>query len=73
MSWQESVKVALCFGWIDGIRKGIDEVCYANRFTPRKPKSNWSAINIKNVEDLITAGLMQPSGLKAFNARKVKQ
>lgn len=69
-TWSETVDQALCFGWIDGIRKNIDHISYTNRFTPRNPKSTWSAINIKKVEDLISKGLMQPAGLKAFELRK---
>ena len=70
MAWSESVDQALCFGWIDGVRKSIDEESYSIRFTPRKPTSIWSAINIKKVEDFIKAGLMTPEGLKAFELRK---
>lgn len=70
MTWSESVDQALCFGWIDGVRKSIDEESYSIRFTPRKPTSIWSAINIKKVEDLTEAGLMTPQGLKAFELRK---
>jgi uncharacterized protein YdeI (YjbR/CyaY-like superfamily) len=70
MSWSESVDQALCFGWIDGVRRSIDEESYCNRFTPRKSTSNWSAINIKKVEDLTRAGLMAPAGLLAFSKRK---
>lgn len=66
MSWSESVDQALCFGWIDGIRKSIDKESYCIRFTPRKPNSIWSAINIKKIEVLTNAGLMKPEGLKAF-------
>jgi len=69
MSWSESVDEAICFGWIDGIRKSIDEESYCNRFTPRNPKSNWSAINIKKVEELIRQGKMMPAGLAAFEKR----
>lgn len=70
MTWQESVDQALCFGWIDGIRQSVDENRYMNRFTPRKPSSTWSAVNIRNVERLKAAGLMHPAGLKAYEARK---
>ena len=69
MSWSESVDQALCFGWIDGIRRSIDEESYTIRFTPRKKSSIWSAINIKKVEELTKAGLMLPEGLKAFELR----
>lgn len=69
MTWSESVDQALCFGWIDGIRKSIDENSYMIRFTPRNPKSNWSAINIKKANALIKSGLMQPEGLAMFKKR----
>lgn len=70
IDWPESVDEALCFGWIDGIRKSIDEESYKIRFTPRKPGSIWSAVNIRNVEKLVTESRMRPAGLKAFEARK---
>jgi len=70
ITWPESVDEALCFGWIDGIRKSIDEVSYKIRFTPRRPGSIWSAVNIKRVEELTANDLMQPSGIKAFEKRK---
>jgi uncharacterized protein YdeI (YjbR/CyaY-like superfamily) len=69
ITWSEAVDQALCFGWIDGVRRSIDKDSYCNRFTPRRPGSNWSAINIKKVEDLTKKGLMQPPGLKAFEDR----
>jgi uncharacterized protein YdeI (YjbR/CyaY-like superfamily) len=69
MTWSESVDQALCFGWIDGIRKSIDQESYSIRFTPRKPTSIWSAINIKKVEELNKAGLMTVEGQKAFDLR----
>src|SRR3954453_7810215 len=65
LTWPESVDEALCFGWIDGIRKSIDEMSYTVRFTPRRRKSIWSAINITRVSDLTGKGLMQPAGLRA--------
>ncbi len=67
ITWPESVDEALCFGWIDGIRRSIDEISYSIRFTPRNPKSIWSAINIKKVENLSKLGLMKPAGIAAFN------
>jgi uncharacterized protein YdeI (YjbR/CyaY-like superfamily) len=70
MTWSQSVDQALCFGWIDGIRKSIDKESYSIRFTPRRSNSNWSAININKAEELTKAGLMKPSGLKAFSLRK---
>jgi len=69
ITWPESVDEALCFGWIDGIRKSIDEESYQIRFTPRKPGSVWSAVNIRNVERLIKEERMQPAGLKAYELR----
>ncbi|MFN7966028.1 MAG: YdeI/OmpD-associated family protein [Acidobacteriota bacterium] len=70
ITWPESVDEALCFGWIDGIRKRLDEVSYTIRFTPRRPGSIWSAVNIKRVEVLTEEGRMRPAGVKAFAARK---
>lgn len=71
MSWSESVDEAICYGWIDGVRKSIDEESYSIRFTPRKPKSIWSAVNIKKVEDLTREGRMMPAGIAIFNKREV--
>ena len=70
ITWPESVDEALCFGWIDGIRKSIDAESYKIRFTPRKPGSIWSAVNMRNVERLIKAKRMHPAGSKAYAARK---
>lgn len=70
ITWPESVDEALCFGWIDGIRKSIDEESYQIRFTPRKPGSIWSAVNIRNAEKLIEQKRMEPAGLKTYQARK---
>jgi uncharacterized protein YdeI (YjbR/CyaY-like superfamily) len=70
ITWPESVDEALCFGWIDGIRKSIDDLSYKIRFTPRKPRSTWSAVNTKRAQELVDQGLMTPAGLKAFAARK---
>ena len=70
MTWSESVDQALCFGWIDGVRRKIDEESYCNRFTPRKPSSNWSAVNIAKVAVLTEKGLMKPAGIAAFEKRK---
>lgn len=69
MTWSQSVDEAICFGWIDGIRKSIDEERYCIRFTPRNPRSIWSKINIKKVEELTRKGLMAQAGLKAFSFR----
>jgi uncharacterized protein YdeI (YjbR/CyaY-like superfamily) len=70
ITWPQAVDQALCFGWIDGIRKSIDDVSYKIRFTPRRPRSIWSAVNIKRTGELIEQRLMQPAGLKAFVARE---
>jgi uncharacterized protein YdeI (YjbR/CyaY-like superfamily) len=69
ITWPESVDQALCFGWIDGIRKGVDEISYQIRFTPRRRGSIWSAINIKRAKELVRQKQMRPTGLKAFAAR----
>ena len=69
MSWSESVDEALCFGWIDGVRKGIDDESYSIRFTPRKRTSIWSAINIAKFHQLQAQGRMTPAGEKAFSHR----
>jgi uncharacterized protein YdeI (YjbR/CyaY-like superfamily) len=70
ITWPESVDAALSFGWIDGVRKRVDDVSYTIRFTPRRPTSIWSSINIKRVQVLSRAGLISPAGLKAFEARR---
>ncbi|HEU0207720.1 MAG TPA: YdeI/OmpD-associated family protein [Candidatus Udaeobacter sp.] len=69
ITWPESVDQALCFGWIDGIRKSVDEISYQIRFTPRRRGSIWSAINIKRARELVRQKQMRPTGLKAFAAR----
>jgi uncharacterized protein YdeI (YjbR/CyaY-like superfamily) len=66
MTWTESVDQALCFGWIDSVRKSLGPDSYMNRFTPRTSRSNWSAVNIKRARELIDLGLMRPAGLRAF-------
>ena len=73
ITWPESVDEALCFGWIDGLRKNVDEDSYMIRFSPRKPGSIWSAVNIRNAERLIEERRMQPAGLKAYEARKANR
>lgn len=70
ITWPESVDQALCFGWIDGIRKSIDEISYSIRFTPRKPGSIWSKVNITRAQALIAQGQMLPVGLRAYEARR---
>ena len=69
LTWSTSVDVALCFGWIDGIRKTIDKQSYKIRFTPRKITSVWSAVNVKKVKALIQLGKMKPAGMHVFNNR----
>lgn len=71
MTWSQSVDQALCFGWIDGIRRSIDKESYCIRFTPRRPTSIWSAVNINKMETLIKQGLMQPAGLEIYKQRKM--
>jgi uncharacterized protein YdeI (YjbR/CyaY-like superfamily) len=70
ITWPESVDEALCFGWIDGVRKSLDEQSYVIRFSPRKPNSIWSAVNIRNMERLIKEDRVQTAGMKAYAARK---
>jgi uncharacterized protein YdeI (YjbR/CyaY-like superfamily) len=70
ITWSESVDEALCVGWIDGIRKRIDATAYTIRFTPRKPTSVWSRINVNKVATLKKAGRMRSEGLKAFAKRR---
>jgi uncharacterized protein YdeI (YjbR/CyaY-like superfamily) len=69
LTWPESIDEALCFGWIDGVRRSIDAVSYEVRFTPRRPGSIWSAVNIDRVSALTAAGRMTPAGLAAFALR----
>src|SRR5262245_8585142 len=70
MTWPQSVEEALCFGWIDGIRTRLDDDRYCIRFTPRRPHSTWSAINIRNIRALIDQGRVHSAGLKAFRSRR---
>jgi len=69
ITWPEAVDEALCVGWIDGVRTGIDDARYKIRFTPRKASSHWSAVNIARVAQLTTEGRMQPAGIAAFERR----
>jgi uncharacterized protein YdeI (YjbR/CyaY-like superfamily) len=73
ITYPEAVDQALCFGWIDGIKKKVDELSYTNRFTPRKSKSIWSSINTKRVKELTQLGFMHSSGLQVFNQRDKKK
>lgn len=68
ITWPESVDQALCYGWIDGLRKRLDDERYVIRFTPRRPGSIWSAVNTRRADELIARGLMQPAGLAAYEA-----
>lgn len=70
LTWAESVDEALCCGWIDGIRKRVDDERYTIRFTPRKPGSIWSAINLRRAEELLAAGRMRARGVEAFRNRR---
>src|SRR5437764_13141008 len=65
ITWPELVDEALCFGWIDGVRRGIDDESYSIRLTPRKQASTWSSVNIKRVGELTNEGRMRPAGLAA--------
>lgn len=69
MTWPESVDEALCYGWIDGLRRSIDEEAYQIRFTPRRARSHWSRVNLERVAALIGESRMAPSGLAAYEAR----
>ncbi|WP_259015694.1 YdeI/OmpD-associated family protein [Emticicia fluvialis] len=70
LTWSESVDQALCFGWIDGVRRSVNHESYCIRFTPRKPGSNWSTVNINKMEEMIPKGLVKSAGLKAYHKRK---
>jgi uncharacterized protein YdeI (YjbR/CyaY-like superfamily) len=69
ITWPEAVDQALCFGWIDSVRRRVDDASYCNRFTPRKARSTWSAVNVKRMKELIAEGLVVPAGLAAFERR----
>jgi uncharacterized protein YdeI (YjbR/CyaY-like superfamily) len=73
MTWSESVDEALCFGWIDGVRRGAGADAYTIRFTPRKPASTWSKVNVAKVEALTKAGRMRPAGVAAFERRTAER
>lgn len=72
IGYREALDEALCFGWIDGVRRSLDDDSFTQRFTPRKARSNWSSVNIKRVQELIAEGRMHSAGLAAFNARDAK-
>ena len=69
ITWPEAVDQALWFGWIDGVRRRIDDASYSIRFTPRKPRSTWSAVNLKRMKELVDEDLVAPAGLAAFERR----
>jgi uncharacterized protein YdeI (YjbR/CyaY-like superfamily) len=69
LTWAQSVDEALCFGWIDGVRRRIDDERYSIRFTPRSPRSRWSRVNVERVAELTREGRMRPAGEAAFAAR----
>jgi uncharacterized protein YdeI (YjbR/CyaY-like superfamily) len=73
MTWTEAVREALCFGWIDGIRRSLGDESYTIRFTPRNPRSNWSSLNVRHVEELIREGRMTPAGLAAYGSRTAER
>lgn len=73
LSWPEAVDEALCVGWIDGVRRRVDEDRYCIRFTPRRSRSLWSAVNVRRAQALIAAGRMLPAGLAAFAAREERR
>lgn len=73
ITWPEAVDQALCFGWIDARRQGLDDVSYVIRFTARRPRSIWSSVNIARVKELTRLGLMEPAGLRAFEKRTEKR
>ena len=73
ITYAEALDEALCFGWIDGVRKSFAETSYTIRFTPRKPRSIWSNVNVRHVERLKKAGRMQPPGLEAYERRDAKR
>lgn len=72
LTWPQSVDEALCYGWIDGVRRSLGETSYTIRFTPRRPTSHWSSVNIKRVAELIAEKRMRPAGLAAWGRRTEK-
>ncbi len=69
LTYLQALDEALCFGWIDGVKKKLDDESYTNRFTPRKPRSTWSLVNLNRADELIRLGLMAPRGRAALEAR----
>ena len=70
ITWPQSVEQALCFGWIDGVRRSLGDDSYTIRFTPRRPSSTWSRTNLEKVEELKRLGLMRPAGLRVYEERR---
>ena len=70
ITYSQALDEALCWGWIDGVRRALDEDSFTQRFTPRRPKSNWSDVNVRHVERLMSEGRMKPPGLAAFRGRE---
>jgi uncharacterized protein YdeI (YjbR/CyaY-like superfamily) len=70
ITWPESVEEALCFGWIDGVRRSLDHESYTIRFSPRKPNSTWSRVNLEKVEELRRRERMRPAGLRVYEERR---
>jgi uncharacterized protein YdeI (YjbR/CyaY-like superfamily) len=70
VTYREAVDQGLCFGWIDGLTKRVDDASYMIRFTPRRPRSNWSETNVARVEELRAQGLVHEAGLRAFERRR---
>ncbi|MGE5234059.1 MAG: YdeI/OmpD-associated family protein [Acidobacteriota bacterium] len=73
VTWPEAVDEALCFGWIDGVRKSLGEESYMIRFTPRRARSVWSAVNLRRIEELRRLGRLRPAGLRALEERDLKR
>lgn len=71
IGYKEALDESLCYGWIDGVRRSLDDDSFTQRFTPRKPRSNWSKVNINRANELEAEGEMRPAGLAAFRARDV--
>lgn len=70
ITWSQALDEALCYGWVDSVRKSVDERRFMNRFTPRRPSNNWSEVNIRRVEELTKQRRMRAPGRKAFEARQ---
>ena len=73
LTYAEALDEALCYGWIDGVRKNLDETSYTIRFTPRKARSIWSLVNVRHVERLTKEGRMRPAGIEAYERRDPKR